>query len=244
MGRGYYQAAEVINEALYLVGDSDRMRYAEAALHFMAVHRDFSLFHTMEEKEAWMTVNTLNNTVALNDDTIRVLSVGLSINGEFFSFTESSKMTTPSDATERTQLTDRREDEKIDRAPYSGYGTKGLNTEYYYSVDYRKRRINLNRVAIDKLRFPDSSEVLVRYVSNDIDSLESTRVAMDAVNMLISYIVWKLIAAKPKDYSAQYRAEKKDEFLDAEYKYRLLSIPDVDELMDTIYETSSQNVRI
>lgn len=241
--RGYYTADEVVNEALIAVGDAERNRYAEATMYFLRVFRDFKIFSSIQEKEAWMTINALNNTVLYPDDCIRILSVGCSIGREFFSFTESKKMVSPSDALDSQLLADRDESDSIVRAPYSGYGAKALNLEYYYTLDDRKRRIILNRAAVDKTRYADRAEVLVKYVSDDIDSLSTTRVGVDAVNMLMAYIEWKLVAARPAEYPANYRMEKKQDFLEAEAMYRLLQIPDVDELMDVIYESSGQNIR-
>ena len=242
--KGYYSANEVISEALLRVGDAEQLRFAEAAMYFVSAHRDFQLYHSTDEKQAWVTVNALNNTFLLPEDCVKVLSVGVSVNREFFSFTKSDSMTQPSDVLDSQLLSDRDENDNISRAPYSGYGARALNVEYYYTVDSRKRRVILSRAAVNKTRFADRNEVLIKYVSQDIESLESTKVAVPAVNMIIAYIEWKLISARPNEYPANYRAEKKQDFLESEAMYRLLSIPDIDELMDVIYDSSGQNVRI
>jgi hypothetical protein len=242
--KGYYTANEIIDEALLSVGIEDRSRYPEAAMYFIRMFRDFKLFHVAQEKEAWLPINNLVYTVQYPDDAIKILEVGVSVNREIFTFTEAPNMVEPSDPIDRELRTSRDETQTTDRSPYSGYGAKGLNVEYYFNLDERNRRIILNRAAVDKTRYADRSEVLVRYVSHDVDSLDETRVGADAVNMLIAYVEWKLIAARPKEHTAQYRMEKKAEFQEAEASYRLLNIPDVGELMDVIYESSSQNVRL
>jgi len=239
--RGYYTADEIINEAL-ISSNMGRESYPLASSFFMRMMRDYKLFHVSELKEAWLPINNLNYTVAYPDDAIKILSVGVSINREFFSFTEASEMVKPSDPIGRELLSSRNESANIQRNT-AGYSGQGVNQEYYFTLDSRKRRIILNRAAVDKTRYADRSEVLVKFVSNDVDNLKETRVGMDAVNMLMAYVEWKLVASKPKEYTAQYRNEKKADFLEAEASYRLLNIPDVGELMDAIYETSGQNIR-
>lgn len=244
MARAYYIAKDIINEALAGIGDFQREYYMDASMQFMRGYRDFALFNSFEEKEAWLTVNMLNYTVKIPEDCLRVDEIGVSINGEIFTFTESKNMVSPSDPLDSQLLTDRNEDEAISRTPTSGYGTKGSNQEYYFKVNEAKRRIELNRLAVDKTRFADRTEVLLKYVSNDITDLNEARIGGDAANMLIAYVEWKVVASLPEKYDRFYRAEKKMDFEDAERKYRMLLMPSVQEMMDVIYETSSQNVRV
>lgn len=241
MARGYFFGNEVIDNALMHLG-FDRSYYNIGASHFMSVMRDYKLFHVAQEKESWLNVNSLNYTVQYPDDAIRITDVGVSINREFFPFTEASEMVKPSDPIGRELLTSRSEADNIQRNT-TGYSAQGLNVEYYYHLDDRKRRIILNRAAVDKTRYADRNEVLVKFVSNDVDNLSETRVGMDAVNMIMAYIEWKLVSNRPKEYSANYIESKRRDFLEAEASYRLLNIPDVGELMDAIYETSGQNIR-
>lgn len=244
MGKAYYTGKQVINEALVGIRDMGRENYALGAMFFMKGYRDFSLFNINQMKESWETINTLNRTIALPEDCMRVEEVGVSINREIFTFTKSDDMISPSDPIDSQLLTARDENDSMNRSPVSGYGTKGANMEYYYKVDYKKRRIVLNRLAVDTTRFADRTEALLRFVSNDVDDLNEARVNGDAANMLISYVEWKLVASRPDKYDRFYRAEKRDEFELNEAKYRLLLIPSINEMLDVMYETSSQNVRI
>lgn len=243
MGKGYYLANQIVDEALAGIGDFNRKNYMEAAMYFMRGYRDFQLFDAFQEKEQWITINTSVNTVAMPDDLIRETEVGVNIRGEFFSFTRSDDMVSPSDPIDGQLFTARNEGDSIDRSPQAGYGAKGLNLEYYYKPDYNKRRIVLNRASVDTVRFADRTEVLVKFISNDVDDLDTTRIGMDAANMLISFIEWKMVAARPKDYPLGYADRKQAEYDRNESRYRILLLPNVDELLDTIYETSSQNIR-
>lgn len=242
--RGYYYGNEVINEALAGIGDFNRDNAQEAAMYFMRGYRDFQIYDAFQEKESWVTVNALNNTVKMPDDLIRLTNVGVSIGREFFSFTLSEDMVSPSDPLDSELLTARNERDSIDRTPQAGYGAKGTNIEYYYKPDYVKRRIVLNRVAVDKLRHADRPEVLVKFISNDVNDLSQTRIGMDAANMLISFVEWKLVSARPDKYPMGYADRKQMEYERYETRYRKLLLPNVDELLDTIYETSGQNIRL
>jgi|SRR3990172_2848862 len=242
--KAYYTAEQIINEALVGIGDAERRNYQVAAMYFMRGYRDFALFNSVQFKESWLTINTQNRTVKLPEDCLHVDKLGLIINGEIFTFTESTDMPTPSDPLNSDLLSDRREDGNIVRIPTTGYGAKGSNLEYYFHVDMRKRRIILNRLFVDKTRLADSSEVLLRYVSNNVENLVEAIIDGDSANMLISYVEWKLISSRPDLYDRGYRAEKKMQFEEDERKYRLLSLPSVQELLDAMYETSGQGVRL
>lgn len=242
--KAYYTAKQVINEALAGVGDFQREYYAEAAMYFMRGYRDFALFNSFQLKSAWLSINALNRTVKIPEDCLRVESVGVSINGEFFSFTESEDMVKPSDPLDSQLLSDRNESDEINRSPRSGYGTKSTNMEYYYKVDESNRRILLNRIAVDKTRFADRTEVLVKFVSNNIDDLNTAVIDGSAANMLIAFVEWKMAEALREKFNRFDRADKKLNFEEAESRFRLLLIPSIDEMMDVIYESAGQNARI
>lgn len=244
MAKGYYTASQIIDEALLGVQDDSRNGYLEAAMYFMRGYRDFQLFDAFQEKEKWVEINALNNTVQIPEDLVRFNEIGISISGEFFSFTEAQEMVRPSDALESGLLSDRNEGQTIDRTPSVGYGAKGQNVEYYYKFYEAERRIVLNRLAVDKTRFADRSEVLIKYISNEIDDLEKAKVSGDAANMLIAFIEWKMVASRPDKYDARYRMEKQQEFDRNETRYRTLLLPSVQEMLDAMYEQSGQNVRL
>lgn len=242
--KGYYTANQIIDEALAGIRDFDRRSYGEAAMYFLRGYRDFALFHAGGQvKETWRSITAVN-TVPYPEDLMRLLSVGINSDGEFFSFTRSDKIVSPvsnplGDAFDTT----RDEGDTLRRVPATGYGAMGQNVEYYYKDDRENRRVILSRMALDLIQFADRSEVLFRYVSNGVDDLDKTYITNDAANLLISYIEWKLVSARPEQYDARYRSEKKEEYIEAQRMYDVLELPSIDELEDVIYETSSQNVR-
>lgn len=244
MVKGYLTANEIINEALSDIRDDGRKYYADAAKFFVRGYREFKLFHAGGElKDTWRPIDINTRTVNFPEDLLRLFDVGVIVRGEFFSFTKGNKMVGISNPIDTPLNSDRGEDDTIDRSPSFGYGTKGQNVEYYYREDRPNRRLFLSRLAIDQTIFADRTEVLFKYVSNGITDFDNTFIAADAANLLISYIVYKLVCLFPEKYNAQYRAEKKEEYNEQWHMYDALELPSLSELEDVIYETSSQNVR-
>lgn len=240
---GYYTGQQIIDEALLGIGDVSRNRYLEAAMYFTRGYREFSLFHAGGEvKEDWQPITAIN-TVNYPKDLMRVLEVGVLVNGEFFSFTKSNKLSGVSDVLDTARSTDRGEDDTLDKSPSTGYGAKGQNVEYYYKEERDKRRVILSRMAIDKVQFADRTEVLFKYVSDGINDLSQVFITSDAANLLIAYIEYKLVSARPDQYDSRYRAEKKEEYIEQSKMYDALELPSADELEDIIYEYSGQQVR-
>jgi len=242
--KGYYTANQVIDESLAGVRDFDRRYYKEAAMYFLRGYRDFKLFHESGNlKESWETITPIN-TVNYPADAIRIISVGVMVNKELFTFTRSDSMVSPVTSPIDAALdSDRGEDDTLMRSPTSGYGAKGVNVEYYYKDEQKKRRIVLGRAALDTSRFADRSEVLIRYVSDDTDNLDEVYIPNDAANLLICYVEYQLVKSRPDKYNLGYVANKKEDYREAVAMYDALQLPTLQELADMVYETSGQNVR-
>ena len=241
---GFHTGQQIINESLLVFGETDRDKYLEGAMYFARGYRDFKLFNAGAQiKEAYRDVSAVN-TVSFPEDLLRLIEIGVLNNGEFFSFTRAETLVDPSDPLDSAFNTDREEGYNINRSPVSGYGAKGTNVEYYYKEDRESRRVILSRIAVDLTRFADRSEVLFRYVSNGIsDDLSKTIIASDAANMLTSYIVWKMVEARPKDFPMNYILLKKEDFIEERKKYETLELPSLANMIDVVYETSAQTVR-
>ena len=242
--KAYYTANQLIDEALAGVRCFDRKYYGEAAMYFARGYRDFELFQDFGSiKEAWLPITAIN-TVNYPTDAMRIVSIGVETGKELFTFTKADNMISPiTSSIDEALDSDRGEDDTIDRNPTHGYGAKANNLEYYYKDDKAKRRIVLGRMALDQTRFANRSEVLVRYVSNGIDNLDTTYIPNEAANLLIAYIEHKLVQSMPDKYTGQYRAEKREDYIEARNMYDALNMPSLDELIDVIYESSGQNVR-
>lgn len=239
----FYTANQIVDEALYAMGDNDRRHYNKAVMYFHRGFRDFNLFNNEAIQERWIPI-TAANTVNFPEDMMRILWTGCSINGELFSFTKSNKIVNPTTAPLDDSLDEERgEQEGIVRSPSTGYNAKAINVEYYYTIDYNKRRIVLKRAASELIRYSDRSEILVGYVGHGVSNMDKTYIMSDAANMLIAYIEWKLTESDSKKYTQWQVATKKQNYEESRNMYDVLSLPSLEELMDCIYETSQAGVR-
>lgn len=242
--KGFYTANQIVDEALLSVGDSERRRYGEAVMYFHRGYRDFNLFHNEAVTERWEPITPVQ-TVDLPEDFMRLLWVGVSINGELFSFTRSNRIISPVDSPLDEELNEERgETEGIVRNPTSGYGAKGINDEYYYTLDLERRRLILKAPASTIAKHSNRSEVLIGYVGHGVRQMDNTYIYADAANMLIAFIEWKLTEAKAGSVPAYLIEMKKQNYIESQRMYEVLNMPSIDELYDAIYETSGQNVRL
>jgi len=242
--KGYHSGEQIILESLANIRDFDQLYYKEAAMYFLSAWREFQLFESGGQvKTAWRPITPIN-TVNYPEDLMRLIDVSIIDNGEYFSFTKSDKLADPiTDPLDLVRDDTRGETQNVNRFPVAGYGAKGSNLEYYYKEDKQRRRVVLSRMAVDKTIYADRSEVLLRYVSSGIDDFATTYIADDAANMLIAYVVYKLVKSRPDKYSLGYVSMMKEDYIEQLRMYRALEMPSLDELEDMIYESSGQNVR-
>jgi len=242
--KGVLTPNNIIDEALVEIRDFERANFKEASVYFLKGWRDFQIFEAgAQVKEAWRDITAIN-TVPFPEDLLRLIDVSIVLDGEYFSFTKSDILVDPiTDPLDKTRDTTRGEDDTLRRSPSVGYGAQGNNLEYYYKEDRAKRRIILSRMALDQTLFADRTEVLVRYVATGMDDFNSTYIAADAGNMLVAYVAYKLVQARPEKYNPTYMAVKKEEYIEHLRMYRALEMPSLQELEDMIYESSGQNVR-
>ena len=238
---GFRTANNIIDESLAALRDEGRTMYNEAAMYFDRGFREFRLFHDSGSiKESWQPVTAIN-TVNYPKDLLKLISVGVVVDKEFFTFTRSDKMVAPITSPIDASLdSDREEDSTLRRTPTYGYGTKAGNVEYYYKDDKVGRRIVLGRMALDITRYASRSEVLVQYVSTGLDNLDETYIPNEAANLLMAYIEYKLVESRPEKYGRAYIADKKQNYFEEKAMVAALEMPSLDELIDVIYETSSQ----
>jgi len=241
MAKGFHSVDNIVREALIEIRDFEAVNYAEAAHYLMKGFRDFQLFHNHGSiKEAWRPVTAIN-TCNFPEDLLRLIKVGVIVDGEFFPFTRADDLVNPSDPLDLSLTAD--ENTTIDRTPSYGYGARAHNLEYYYKEDRSNRRVILNRVSVDKTAFADRQEVLFKYVSNGVEDFNTTYIPDDAANLLSSYVVYKLVSARPDEHNMNYIMLKKEDYIEAKRAYDMLEMPSLQDLEDMLYENSGQNVR-
>src|SRR6056297_728813 len=93
--RGYYTGNQIIDESLAGIRDFNRKYYQEGAMYFLRGFRDFRLFHDSGSiKESWEEITAIN-TVNYPSDLLRLISVGVVVNKEIFTFTHSDDIVAP-----------------------------------------------------------------------------------------------------------------------------------------------------
>lgn len=239
--KGWQTASQVIDESLFLVGDMLKTRWHEAVMYFMRAIRDYELFHSSAYTQAWLPVSSIS-TVALPEDCLDFISVGVSANGEIFTFTKNEHISNPSAPIRNTTLTSRNENATLSVTPQSGFATKGTNEQGYFGVDLKNRRIILKQAFLEYFTSSQKSEVLVSYIGTNITDINTSYVSSKAVNMLTSKIAYDLTLSNEKATPFMVQTRRVEWEKDA-LRYDSLSLPSADELLDAIYSTSSLSIR-
>lgn len=234
--KSWYTAKQVIIESLAIMGDYEQKRYEDACIYFMRTYRDFKLFHSTSFTKVWLPVTAIKS-VTLPDDFIDLVWVGTHFRGEVWTFTKNSRILSPSDPLQGTFNTSRYEDSSL-LTPRS----EGLNELGYFNLNLKENRIELKRSFLHFYNQSDTTEVYLGYIGNDINDINTAYVPSSAVNLITTGIAYQLAlsAVKPLPYIVSMREK---EFLRASGMYDALSLPSADELLDAIYETSSQGIR-
>lgn len=241
--KALYTAQQVIDEALAGIEDFERDRFQSAAMYFGRGYREYQLYHSMEIKDSWIKMSPIW-TIPLPVDYLGFISVGIAIDGVVFTYTKEDKILTPTKDPLRQILdSTTTESDDIVKVPTHGYNAKAINTEGYFKIDVANNRIVLKEQFLKEFENSDREEVLLRYTSTGIGNLRETYIPGMAANMLISYIEWKLVQSRPKQYAMNFIQDKKNDYITESAKFDLNALPSIDELYDLIYETAGQSVR-
>jgi len=232
--KSWYTAKQVIIEALAIGGDFEQKNFELAVIHFMRCYRDFSLFHNTSFTKVWLPVTAIKS-ITLPDDFIDLVWVGTHFRGEVWTFTKNSRILSPSDPLQGTLNADRHEDTSLTV-------NSVINERGYFNLNLKENRIELKKSFLDFYNQSDTTEVYLGYIGNDINDINTAYVPSSAVNLITTGIAYQLAlsAVKPTPYIVSMREK---EFLRASSMYDALSLPSYDEILDAIYETSSQGVR-
>jgi len=239
--KGWQTASQIIDEALFLVQDMAKTRWHEAVMYFMRTIRDYELFHNTSFSQTWLPISSIG-TIALPDDCLEFISVGVSINGEIFTFTKSDKMAMPSAPIRNKVVNDRGEEGLLSITPQSGSSTKGLNQEGYFAVDLKNNRVALKQAFLDYYTASQKTSVLVSYKGTGVNDVNTSYFPQKAVNMLTSKIAYDLTMSDPKSTPFIVQTRRSEWEKDA-LRYDALSLPSADELLDAIYATASLSLR-
>jgi len=203
--------------------DDDYMRYMQIAcdgLRDMHQH-DFSV-----EATAVVTVNSTTNTFSFPTDFVRYIWVATPIDGRWWTYTRDDTMVPlEDDAGETIQSS------LPNLANYefsTSYGEAGGHNRYLFKPDYKNRRFQVSG---------DTPDIVVlKYVSNGIDSAGSINIPDYATLALEAYVRWSL-----SDYDGA--AESKitrlyGQYVMARRKMRATRRPPLNDIRDTLYSSS------
>jgi len=233
-------AASVIEESLFLVRDITKDRWHESVMYFMRAIRDFELFHG-SATQVWRPVSDIH-TVRIPEDCLEIVGVGLSLNGEVFTFTKNERMSMPSAPIYNKLITARNEEAALIISPQSGSAAKSINEAGYFDVDLKNNRIVLKQAFLQYYTQAQQSEVLVKYIGSNITDVNTSYIPAKAVNMITNNIAYNLTLSNEKSTPFMIQT-RRAEYEKAAILYDALKLPSADELLDAIYSTASLSLR-
>lgn len=190
--------------------------------------KDLYIHHFDVEVTSVVTVDTNTNTFAYPNDYVRYTMIGTPIDGRWWYFTRDLGMVPLSDDDGAEIMSS-----AVNLAEYhevSSLSSGGGYNRYYFREDHANRRFQIAGFT------PDI--VVLKYVSNGIDSAGTINIPDYALPVLEAYV--RLNMADYDDI-----AESTVQRLDRQYKDKLKQMrmaqrPPLQDLIDVLYSTSSQ----
>lgn len=205
------------------VDNDNYMRYMQIAcdgIRDMHIH-DFSI-----EATKIVTVNATTNTFSFPTDYVRYIAIATPIDGRWWVYTRDDAMVPLKDDDAGSVLTSL--PNIAESGIVSSLGDAGGKNKYYFKPDYKNRRFQVGGYT------PDI--VVLKYISNGIDSAGDINIQDYAALALESYVRWSIA-----DYDGI--AESKILRLERQYKERRRKMrevhrPTIQDIRDVIYATS------
>jgi hypothetical protein len=208
--------------------NEDYLRYMQIAaegLREMYIHD----FHSVATKI--VTVNTTTNSFAFPTDFVKYIAIATPIDGRWWTYTRDDTMVPLNDDDStaiQTSLPN-----VSDYHIADSLGQAGGWNKYYFTPDYKNRVIQVGGFT------PDI--VVLRYVSNGIDSTGSITVPDYAIPCLEAYVRYCIADF---DQEAESRVERlKRRYDEQRRKMRQVQRPTLLDIIDSIYKSSGQLMR-
>ena len=206
--------------------NEDYLRYMQIACDGL---REFHIHDFNIEVTAVVDVNTTNNTFSYPLDFVRYTQIATPIDGRWWVYTKDDTMAPLLDDAGETVL----DAGLINVAEYehpSSYSTGGGTNRYYFRQDDANRRFQVGGFT------PDI--VVLKYVSNGINSAGTINIPDYAKPALESYVRWQIAEY---DNPALSRIDwLKRRYDEDRRKLRMAQRPNLQDLIDTINSTSAQ----
>ena len=226
--QGFVSISNLVAEVSYAINDAeDKKYYARSLQNVLNKLRNLNVHYARAYKEVPVTLDSGLKIGQYPQDLIKVISVGIYRNGEWWSFTRKPNMAKTITGYGDGDVYDEdfNENESI---PSRGimHAARGSNSGYWVEDDENCRFF---------VRNYEESKVILRYRSNGITCTTENCVPYKAKDLIVAMVVYDFalsripnrFTAAELEYKRMERSRHYDEFTDLEY------IPqNMDEFMD------------
>lgn len=216
----------------YKLSTDDAFIYIE---HACDCARDFNLYDSGDVVSEKVSVSALG-IIELPDDCVGFNGLYIPKNGELWPFTRKDTIvnTTTTTAGVETQDSDFGEGVAITDPKTDTYGAVGGVNDYYYTIDWKARRIFCEGITSDT--------VLLRYTTSGVEISGTTYIPEFVIPMIDAYLLWKSsywIGDRVKERPLLER-----DFEKAELKIRnFINSMTIEEWQDVLASTTTQTVQ-
>lgn len=232
--KGLQTADQVIRSVLFRTEDYDLLTYQRGVDYFIDVYRDANLFFVNQTKDIILDVSAIG-VATLPDDYVDYVKVGVPIGGEIFTFTKRGDIIRlDTDPLGVTVDEDMGEGQDLDIAYTYSRATGMFNDQGYFDIDEPNNRI--------LVRNTEATQIILRYVSTGIDDMETTYIPSQAINYIKAELEYRL-ELKNSKLTNGVKSLLKVKVDEEMAKLDTVNMPTLDELIDSVYETSGRGAR-
>lgn len=221
---------QLVRSILFKEGknNDDYLRYKQIVcdgLRHMHIH-DFNVIATRV-----VTVDSTTKTFNYPTDYVRYESVSTVHDGRWWTYTRDERLVPLKDDTQ-TSIQDSMPNVANNTFATSFSDGGGYN-HYYFKPDDKNRRMIVSGF--------DADTVVLRYVSNGLNTSGDVNVPDYAALALEAYVRWRMSAYEKEP--VYIRRENESDYKEARLEMRKVNLPTADEIYDSIYKTTGQGPR-
>ena len=232
--KGLQTADQVIRSVLFRIEDYDLLKYQIGVDYFIDIYRDANLFFVNQTRDKIIDVSAIG-VARLPDDYVDYVKVGVPIGGEIFTFTKRGDVIRlDTDPLGVSVDEDMGEGQDLDISYTPSMATGMFNDQGYFDIDIPNNRI--------LVRNTDATRIILRYVSTGIEDMETTYIPAQAINYVKAELEYRL-ELKNANLTNGVKSLLKMKTDEEMSKLDTINMPTLDELIDSIYETSGRGAR-
>lgn len=251
--KNFVTLENVVNTVLMEIGDEDNRRYfIKASQWVIDVFRDINIGYSPFYYERKVT---LDNDIYAGDypkDLVKLLSVGVYYNGEFFPFTRRPDMALlPPDASDNMYTENESDSADI---PEKGvdFGYRGANIGYWTNDPENCRffvknyRWNTSNSSYSDTTSDVVTKVIIRYKSDGIECQDDLCIPVEAKALIVGMVYYKFMR---KNIPVRVSADEKDRqeriinTLQEKYESMMYEPHNFWEVRDSIYSSLNTTAR-